>query len=188
MSEPLDFSISKDRLVWVIVCSALVLILLFGAGVATGFLLASHAPNENELRRERNSLKDSSKAKGSKKGGAPQSASAATATPASAAKPGAPPAAAKAPAAPVSPASTDQRLTIEAASFASEHEASHLASLLERDGYRPVSTGQDPAAANPSYYVRLGPYRSWEQASRIATELERSYDLHTSVRPTSTLN
>lgn len=168
MSDSLDFSIPKDRLILVIICSALMLILLFGVGVATGFLLAGHTPGPKDLHPENEAL--------------PKQASKANAPKASApAPPAAPAGAATAPA-----TATEERLTIQAASFPDEHQASRLAALLQRDGYRPVSTGQDPSSAQTPYYVRLGPYRTWEQASRIATELDRSYDLHTIVKPVRT--
>jgi hypothetical protein len=179
MSERVDFSLSKHRLVWLILCSGLMLILLFGAGVAAGFLLAGHTPGEKELRQSRGSVeKETSKRKNPKAASlkmaersAPKSNNTASAR-----------------AAASSQATAQGHLTVEAASFPEEGQASHLAALLQRDGYHPVSTGEDTASAEPSYYVRLGPYRSWEQASRVATELERSYDLHTLVKPVRIAN
>jgi SPOR domain len=178
MSEPVEFSLAKDRLLWLILCAGLMLILLFGAGVAAGFLLAGHTPGEKDLRRNRDLIeKETSKAKDPKPAplkiterSAPRSNNASG----SGARP--------------SQAAAQGDLTVEAASFPAEGQASHLAALLQRDGYRPVSTGADVNSAEPSYYVRLGPYPSWEQASRIATELERSYDLHTLVKPVRSAN
>ncbi len=180
MSEPVDFSLSKDRLLWLIVCSGLMLILLFGAGVAAGFLLAGHTPSGKELRQNRDSIeKETSKAKDPKGASLkvaersdPKSSKAASASDA----------------APSQQPAAQGRLSVEAASFPEEGQASHLAALLQRDGYRPVSTGADTTSAEPSYYVRLGPYGSWEQASRIAAELEHSYDLHTLVKPVRAIN
>lgn len=170
----MEFSLGKDRLAWLILCVGLMLMLLFGAGMAAGFLLAGHTPGEKEARQNRHSgEKETSNAKD------PKAASLAR-TEGSTPKPNN---AASGSGAASSQAAAQGHLTVEAASFSQEGEASHLAALLQRDGYHPVSTGEDMTSAEPSYYVRLGPYRSWEQASRIATELERSYDLHTLVKP-----
>ncbi|HEX3683278.1 MAG TPA: SPOR domain-containing protein [Bryobacteraceae bacterium] len=174
MSELVDFSLSKRRLVWLILCSGLMLMLLFGAGVAAGFLLSGHTPGEKELHQNRDSVeRETSKRKDSK-------AASLKTTERSAPK-------LNNPASPSNSASSQAaaqgHLSVEAASFPQEGQASHLAALLQRDGYHPVSTGEDTTSAAPSYYVRLGPYSSWEQASRVATELERSYDLHTLVKP-----
>lgn len=178
MSAPIDFSLSKDRLIWLIICSGLILILLFGAGMAAGFLLAGETPGEKELRQNRHSMeKETSKAKDPKGASLkvteqsdPKSNKMASASDAA------------------SQAAAQGHLTVEAASFPEEGQASHLAALLQRDGYRPVSTGADASSPKPSYYVRLGPYGSWEQALRIATELEHSYDLQTLVKPVAATN
>src|ERR1700761_4405296 len=111
MSEPVDFSLSKDRLVWLIVCSGLVLMLLFGAGLAAGFLLAGHTPGEKELRQNRDSIeKETSKAKDPKHAllpvaerGAPKSNNATSGS-----------------AAASSQAAAQGHLTVEAASFPEE--------------------------------------------------------------------
>ena len=160
MSAPVDFSITKQRLLWIVICSALVLILLFAAGVTAGFLVSGREPDGRPLHRLESSRSRTTETKPANK----------VPSQAAESQPGA-------------AAASSQGLTIEAASFPTAHEASRLAALLERDGYRPVSTNENAANTPPNYYVLLGPYGTWEQASRIATELNRSYDLRTVIRP-----
>ena len=204
----MDFSIAKDRLVLVVICSALMLLLLFGAGVAAGFLLAGHGPSTKDVPESEALQKESTKVKKPKTGakstkdsspaaaasppaatqatGAQVSSAQAASAQAASAQGGSAPASSPASSAAASPPKMEELLTIEAASFREQREASNLAALLRRDGYRPVFTGQDSSSSDRPYYVRLGPYRTWEQASQIATELERSYDLRTIVRPVRT--
>jgi len=156
-----------------ILCSALILLFLFGAGIAAGFLLAGHTPGQGEMRQDREPVKKETSRRLAPKAPAANIAERSGSSTAAAGG--------------ITSSATgaQQRLSIEAGSFPDESQASHLAALLQRDGYHPVLTGPDSAGSETSYYVRLGPYQSWEQASRIASELDRSYALHTVVKPLS---
>jgi hypothetical protein len=165
MSEPLQFSFPKDRL-WVLgICLALICLLLFGAGVATGLLVGSKsniAPVQ--LKKSANIQKSVP---------LPESvASTSTAEPETAAN-------LSAQAGPHSrPA-----LSLELAGFTEIGPAKRLAQMLTREGFGTAQTGSYLAQGQTLYYVRLGPYHEWESAARVAGELRRTFNLRSSVLP-----
>lgn len=166
MSEPVQFVFSRRRLVGLTVCAASAGMLLFGIGVATGLLLYSEGP-------ERKALVAPDKAKMA------SHANSASVAPASEEKQGTE----HPDSAPIGTEKVEQGVVVDVASFQQRTKAANLAAMLRRQGYSPVHVGQYEAQGQTMYSVCIGPFAAWEEASRIATELDESFDLHTSVIP-----
>jgi cell division septation protein DedD len=77
----------------------------------------------------------------------------------------------------------DSHLAVQVASFHDKENALRLAAVLKRQGFGPVTVGQYDSRSATWHFVRLGPFRAWEDASRVAAELDRSYDLRAYVLP-----
>lgn len=163
MTESIQFVFSRQRLLALGLCSFVVAILLFVAGLATGWLLH---PLNSTLSRQ--SIDAASQP------GTPSRASAAK------------PETALAPADASSQADSDgsaSGVIVDVASFDDKAKAANLASILKREGFEPVHTGQYESGGQTLFYVRVGPFRAWDDASCIAQKLDQSFDLHTSVIP-----
>ena len=87
---------------------------------------------------------------------------------------------------PVESPQLGSHLAVQVASFHDKDNALRLAAVLKRQGFGPVTVGQYDSRNQTWHFVRLGPFRAWEDASRVAAELDRSYDLRAYVLPTST--
>jgi septal ring-binding cell division protein DamX len=75
-------------------------------------------------------------------------------------------------------------VAIQVASFHTRTNAVRLADILKRQGYGPVLVGEStPNGVDTWHFVQLGPYKEWDEASRIVAELDRSYEVHAYVRP-----
>ncbi|HEX4276003.1 MAG TPA: SPOR domain-containing protein [Bryobacteraceae bacterium] len=75
-------------------------------------------------------------------------------------------------------------VAIQVASFHMKNNAMRLADILKRQGYGPVLVGEStPNGVDTWHFVQLGPYKEWDEASRIVAELDRSYEVHAYVRP-----
>jgi cell division septation protein DedD len=77
----------------------------------------------------------------------------------------------------------DSHLSVQVASFHDKDNALRLADVLKRQGFGKVTVGQYDSRNVTWHFVRLGPFRAWEDASRVASELDRSYDLRAYVLP-----
>jgi cell division protein FtsN len=77
----------------------------------------------------------------------------------------------------------DSQLAVQVGSFHDKENALRLAAVLKRQGFGPVTVGQYDVRSQTWHFVRLGPFRQWEDASRVAAELDRSYDLRAYVLP-----
>ncbi|HEX4135066.1 MAG TPA: SPOR domain-containing protein [Bryobacteraceae bacterium] len=208
MSAPYQFSVTKGRMVQLGVCFGLIQVLLYGAGIATGVLVAPGAlklPDKIPLSQaiaEKGgaSAKGESLAMGEKPAtaaaGQPdavketeQAQASSPATPAAqtASSTQAPAAATQQAMANAAPAPTemqlDSHLSVQVASFHDKDNALRLADVLKRQGFGKVTVGQYDSRNVTWHFVRLGPFRAWEDASRVASELDRSYDLRAYVLP-----
>jgi cell division septation protein DedD len=193
------------------VCFGLIQVLLYGAGVATGVLVAPGAlklPDKIPLS-QAIAEKDGASAKGEHPAmgenramgenpaaaGQPEQAkqteqaqTSAPVTPAAQAAPSAQaPAADQQAMANAAPTPTemqlDSHLSVQVASFHDKDNALRLADVLKRQGFGKVTVGQYDSRNVTWHFVRLGPFRAWEDASRVASELDRSYDLRAYVLP-----
>jgi cell division protein FtsN len=164
-----EFSIPKKRLVGMGTCLLATQALFYAAGVGTGLLIH---PEMNAA------AKPIAQA---------QQPSQPASKPASSPPP--PAATAAAAAAPITRPDDDTRtLSVQVGSFQDEGHATKLAAVLRRAGFGPVSLGKVDRAAQTWHVVRMGPYRSWDEAERISADLDRSYDLRTSIRVIESLN
>ncbi|HTA43764.1 MAG TPA: SPOR domain-containing protein [Bryobacteraceae bacterium] len=204
-----QFSIPKTRLIVMALCLISTQLMFYAAGVATGFLASNPrsadrlilakapaqpaAPKLPDVKKELAKLEPvrMETAKPAV-GGNPVTATESsgikmTGTAASTSTPSTP-SAGDAAAKPASslPAATDdedtQVLAIQVASFQTEDRASELAELLRRNNFGPVTVGHMDRDDQTWHYVRLGPYRDWDAASRISAEVDRSYNLHSFIR------
>lgn len=164
MTDSIQFVFSKQRLILVLVCSVLIALLLFAAGVATGFLLH---PVPVELPGQ---LTSSSRAR--------------PPTTSNPIKSAVPPASASAPISTSDAAeNSESGLIVDVGSFSEKEKAADLASMLKREGFGPIHTGEYQSQGETLYYVHAGPFHTWEDASGTATELNQSFDVHASVMP-----
>jgi cell division septation protein DedD len=140
------------------ICVVAIQLLLYGAGIATGILIKT-PPDE------RTTLQPAT---------APRIDAAASTPAPSAAQPS--------PAEPFkSPGPA--HLTVQVASFHEKDRALKLAALLKREGFGNVTVGEYRDRTDDWHFVSLGPYHEWEEASRVAADLDRSWDVHAWVRP-----
>jgi cell division septation protein DedD len=214
MSAPYQFSVTKGHMVQLGVCFGLIQVLLYGAGIATGVLVAPDAlklPDKIPLS-QAIAEKDGASAKGehpamgenramgenpaTAAAGQPEQAkqieqaqASAPATPTAQAAAIAQAPAASNPQAMANAAPTptemqlDSHLSVQVASFHDKDNALRLADVLKRQGFGKVTVGQYDSRNVTWHFVRLGPFRAWEDASRVASELDRSYDLRAYVLP-----
>ncbi len=166
MSEPVQFVFSRQRLVVLTLCAVTAGALLFGAGVATGLLLSSGGP-ERHAQLASEETKPVPHASSAPAVSAPQEKQAAE----------------HADSAPIASEKVQGGLVVDVASFQERSKAANLAAMLRREGFGPVHLGQYETQGQTMYSVRVGPFAAWEEASRIATELDESFDLHSSVIP-----
>ncbi len=83
-----------------------------------------------------------------------------------------------------SEAGAEPSVAVQVASFHTRSNAVRLADLLKKQGYGPVLVGESSSdGVDTWHFVQLGPYKAWEEASRIVAELDRSYEVHAYVRP-----
>jgi hypothetical protein len=216
MSAPYEFSISRARMIQLVLCLVVIQVLLYGAGVATGLLvspkvgttLTAQTPKASAQAEEKQAV---TVAEAALKPGAP-AASEPTSTPAAA--PAAAPVSAPA-SEPASKAATSGGpaasgsgstgsgsagsaatgsgsepvpagggVAVQVASFHTKSSAVRLADILKKQGYGPVLVGEsDVDGTQVWHFVQLGPYKEWDEASRIVAELDRSYAVHAYVRP-----
>jgi len=198
-----DFSLDRKATVTLGVCSLLLLILVFVAGVLTGATWRS----DQELMAAGKPAPPVDKSTASNQAAAaPLTAKAATAPPttveAAASAPAPAPAAPPPPAAPAAPASAPSpaaavpaaaaspqapdtggvQLAVQVGAFLDKTNADKLVERLNQEGYNSqiVMGGHAPKQWN---FVRVGPYRDWEEASEIAAVLSRDQDTQAVVRP-----
>ena len=161
MTDSIQFVFSKQRLILVLVCSVLIALLLFAAGVATGLLL--HPVPGQQL---------TSSWRARRPG------------PSNPIKPAASPASDSAPiSTPDAAENSESGLIVDVGSFSEKEKATDLASMLKREGFGPIHTGQYQTQGETLYYVHAGPFHTWEDASGTATELSQSFNVHASVMP-----
>ena len=198
MSAPYQFSVTKPRMIQLGLCLGVIQVLLYGAGIATGVLvgpasrnLPGKIPPLAVVVAEKGSAPAMSApvipsqpapvipaeqapapasqqppaTSNDREGGMPMQALA-----------GAAPAAAEA-------SELDSHLAVQVASFHDKENALRLAAVLKRQGFGPVTVGQYDSRSATWHFVRLGPFKAWEDASRVAAELDRSYDLRAYVLP-----
>lgn len=90
---------------------------------------------------------------------------------------------ASAPAAPPVPDTSGLQLTVQAGSFAEKGNAERLAKLLRQNGYDATLLDRTDGGDHTWHLVRLGPYRSWEDASKVASDLLARHDVNAIIRP-----
>jgi cell division protein FtsN len=158
MSDEVVFSMTKRRLAAVVVCAGLAIVTLYLAGVVTGLLIGPLGP----------------KAVSPGAGITPKETRKAVVA--------VPP-----PSAPSPQTNEDSSrpagLAVQVASFLDRDRAERFAASLKRQGFDKTRVEEIASAEQTWHVVRLGPYHDWDSASRVAAEIERSYDLHCSVRP-----
>jgi cell division septation protein DedD len=158
MSGEVVFSMTKRRLAAFAVCAGLAIVMLYLAGVVTGLLIGPPSP----------------KAVSPGAGVAPkENSKTVVASP----QPSAPPAQTN------EDSSRPAGLAVQVASFLDRDRAERFAASLKRQGFTRARVEEIASADQTWHVVRLGPYQDWDSASQVAAEIERSYDLHCSVRP-----
>lgn len=165
MTDSIQFVFSKQRLVVLGLCSSLIGLLLFAAGMATGMLLH---PIGAESPRQLEAVPHEKAAPPAEHAAQPEAevkSSAATSSSEDAGQ------------------GSQGGVAVDVASFPEKDRAASLASMLKREGFAPVHTGEYEAHGETLYYVRVGPFRDWDDASRVAQQLDQSFDLHTSLIP-----
>jgi len=198
MSAPYQFSVTKPRMIQLGLCLGVIQVLLYGAGIATGVLVG---PASRNLPGKIPPLAVVVAEKGSAPAmsapvipsqPAPVIPAEQAPAPASQQPPatsndrgGGMPMQALAGAAPAAAEASelDSHLAVQVASFHDKENALRLAAVLKRQGFGPVTVGQYDSRSATWHFVRLGPFRAWEDASRVAAELDRSYDLRAYVLP-----
>jgi cell division septation protein DedD len=154
MKEPIQFALSKRSLILVASSFVVSVLLIFCAGLAGGILLRKAPPVEAASRLDQRRSGESNivapplSTRGSKRS------------------------AAELPAGPVNP-----QLTLQVASFEDPVRAENFADSLRRQGLPVLPVAATPLTGKTWHAVRVGPYANWETASRVASELERSYNL-----------
>ncbi len=167
MSEPVQFVFSRGRLAAIAFCALFSGLLFFGAGIATGLLLR---PDSIKPKPE---ISWSGQTPITPMSTAPPLAITEENKPAEITDNSSSTAVQK----------SEEGVIINVASYPQRATAANFASMLKRQGFGPVHTGQHEIQGQVLYYVHVGPFRAWEEASKIAAELDESYDLHTSVIP-----
>lgn len=211
MSAPYQFSITRTRMVQLVVCVGAIQLLLYSSGVVTGLLLGPKAAGEYTLAKRAEPVRpletqpaertaaEQAPAKPASNEVSPKPAAAVSLVkqgdePAIAAArpvPEAPTAEAQAPAvqntqpqsATAGNSDPPAQVAIQVASFHTKSNAVRLADVLQREGYGPVVIGESDSGSETWHFVQLGPYKEWDEASRIVAELDRSYSVHAYVRP-----
>jgi cell division septation protein DedD len=163
MTDSVQFVFSKQRLVALGLWSSLIGLLLFVAGIATGVLLH---PFTSEPGRQVEAVS------------AERSYSPAIAKPEPTER-----SAGEHESPEDGNQSSQDGVIVDVASFPEKDRAANLASMLTREGFGPVHTGQYGMHGETLHYVRVGPFHDWDGASRVARQLDASFDLHTSMIP-----
>lgn len=163
MTDSIQFVFSKQRLLVLGLCSILIALLLFAAGMATGVLLhpiPTELPRQVEATSAEKPLSSTvTKPEPSAKSSGDRASS-------------------------EDESQTSQSgVIVDVASFPEKDKAATLASMLTREGFKPVHTGQYEAHGETHYYVRVGPFSGWDDASRVAQQIDESFNLHASVLP-----
>jgi hypothetical protein len=189
-------------MIQLVLCLGVIQMLLYGSGVATGWLLSPRRTASAEPLRARAvapAIQVKPTPQEPPQTTAPAASVEAKSTGVSAAlltDAAAPQSAAQAPTPVQSPAtessaplSTAQSgpapgVAVQVASFRAKSNAVRLADLLKKQGYGPVLVGESsPDGTDTWHFVQLGPYKEWDEASRIVAEVDRSYAVHAYVRP-----
>jgi len=202
MSAPYQFSVTKPRMIQLGLCLGVIQVLLYGAGIATGVLVAPASRNlPGKIPPIAVVVADKGSAPAMPAPITPSQPAVVTPTePVLAPVSPQPPATpndragatpnqqvlASAASAPAEASELDSHLAVQVASFHDKENALRLAAVLKRQGFGPVTVGQYDSRSATWHFVRLGPFRAWEDASRVAAELDRSYDLRAYVLPAAT--
>jgi hypothetical protein len=218
VNAPYEFSISKGRMMQLVLCFGVIQILLYGSGVATGWVIGPRVGASSETLRaraaaesmqvkdkradkqspEKQLVSDNSQPSASGNSSETKTSEAKTSEANAGAVSPAPSSGTSAQPSPIQsaaaesaiPQSTAQQsspvagVAVQVASFRTKSTAVRLADLLKKQGYGPVLVGESsPDGTDTWHYVQLGPYKEWDEASRIVAELDRSYEVHAYVRP-----
>jgi hypothetical protein len=211
VSAPYQFSITKTRMLQLGVCLGVIQVLLYTSGVATGLLIGpkaaamsdsmrARAANPSIQQAEKPPIAKLTAAETPKPGvngdsaepkaigniavtqPAPSASPEMASTQSSFSQPATPPSAASQPAVPTT--GSMPGVAVQVASFHTRSNAVRLADILKQQGYGPVRIGESSSdGAEIWHFVQLGPYKEWDEASRIVAELDRSYEVHAYVRP-----
>ena len=174
MSQTLDFSIPKGRLLVLLAAVAVTGLLLYSAGILTGTMLSPQWMKNGRQElfgaplRARDGASAISRPLLPEGGGSAAKAAAKPIATKSTAEPefGPPP----------------PRLVVQVASFNDQFRAQRFADSLKRQRFPVLSLSTMKAGERTWYSVRLGPYADWDSASRASAEVQRSYDVETYVR------
>lgn len=195
MSGLYEFAIAKSRLWTLVGLSGGGVLFAFGAGVATGLMIYPSTPlaKVQMPAPRKSSVAAKAAAPVTPPAAAPPTpapqeapAPASTAAPAPAAPAPQPAATASArPAATVDGSTTEPalQLAVQAGSYSEKANAERLARLLQDKGYDATVTGRTDARQRTWHVVRLGPFGTWESASKVANELYASHNVDALVRP-----
>ena len=69
------------------------------------------------------------------------------------------------------------QLLLQVASFEDPVRAQSFADSLKREGFPALALGTMQLGEKTWHTVRVGPYSNWDQASRVAADLQRSYNV-----------
>lgn len=194
MSAPYQFSVTKPKMIQLGLCVVVIQLFLYGAGVATGVIVGPQAQRlAEQVRPIRVPVVKKSDEPAMSANAAPVTQNEKSSVTRN--EPALAPLKQETPApqgqqalAPTAPAATEasqfaSRLAVQAGSFHSRENAMRLAEVLKRQGFGPVTVGQYDSRNETWHFVRLGPFKQWEDASRVAAQLDRSYDLRAYVLP-----
>ncbi|MCC7154960.1 MAG: SPOR domain-containing protein [Bryobacterales bacterium] len=81
------------------------------------------------------------------------------------------------------PDTSGLKLTVQAGSFSEKGNAERLAKLLRQNGYDVTLLDRTDSESHTWHLVRLGPYASWEAASKVASDLLARHDVNAIIRP-----
>ncbi len=170
MTQPLHFSIPRSRLALLSASLVVSFLLLYSAGIITGMMLNPGWLNNSRRELPGNPLRANNRPSTSV---LPVLHEPKTRTNLSAPK--------------LNPnqdfGPTHTRLAVQVAIFNDRIRAQSFADSLKRQGFPSLPVEAITTGEQTWYSVRLGPYADWDAASRAAAGVQRSYDVHTSVRP-----
>jgi cell division septation protein DedD len=75
------------------------------------------------------------------------------------------------------------QLAVQVAVFKDPIRAQSLSDSLKRQGFSTIPINQTKDGQENQYTVLLGPYPDWDTASRVAADVQRSYNVQTYVHP-----
>jgi cell division septation protein DedD len=188
---PYDFSLDRKGAITLSAGSAVLLVLVFVAGVLTG--LTWRTPEQGTMADAKPAVSMKPVVAAAMPPAPPAASKAAPPQAAQGAMPATPPAtpapAASAPAAATpeaapsaAPSVPAVQLAIQVGAFLDKANADKLVERLKEAGYTPevVLGGHAPRLWN---FVRVGPYHDWDEASQIAAVISRDQDTEAVVRP-----